>query len=201
MRVSQARLAVLASGEGSNLQAILDACARGELAAEVVGVFSDRTTAGAVARAQRAGVPAMILRPRDYPDRACFDAALFAAVAAARPDWIVCAGYMRLIGAAQVRTNAGRMINLHPSLLPAFKGLDTHRRALAAGVTEHGASVHCVTADLDGGPVLAQARVPVLPEDSPESLAARVRGVEHPLLVGTLAALIAGDLRCPCEPG
>ncbi len=192
----RARLAVLVSGEGTNLKAILDACAAGMLAAEVVGVFSDRRNAPALARARTAGVPATALTPRDFSDRDAFDAALFAAVDAVRPDWIVCAGYMRLIGAVHVRARQGRMLNLHPSLLPAFKGLDTHRRALDAGVTEHGASVHCVTPDLDDGPVLAQARVPVLPDDTPASLAARVRAVEHPLLLGTLAALIAGELCC-----
>jgi phosphoribosylglycinamide formyltransferase-1 len=197
--VPRARLAVLASGEGSNLQAILDACADGALAADVAGVFSDRPDARALARARAAGVPAHALRPRDFADRAAFDAALFAAVAAVRPDWIVCAGYMRLIGAAQVQAHRGRMINLHPSLLPAFKGLDTHRRALAAGVSEHGASVHCVTADLDGGPVLARAVVPVHADDTPERLAARVRAVEHPLLLGTLVALVTGALHCPCD--
>lgn len=180
------RIAVIASGRGSNLQAILDAIAAGTLDAEIVGVWSDRRDAFALQRARAAGVPAHLVRPRDYGDRTGHDAALFGAIDLADPDLIVCAGYMRLIGAAAVDARPGRMINIHPSLLPAFKGLHTHQQALDAGVTEHGASVHVVTADLDGGPVLSQARVPVLPGDTADSLAARVLTREHPLLLETL---------------
>ena len=180
------RIAVIASGRGSNLQAILDAIAAGTLDAEIVGVWSDRRDAFALQRARAAGVPAHLVRPRDYGDRTGHDAALFGAIDLAEPDLIVCAGYMRLIGAAAVDARPGRMINIHPSLLPAFKGLHTHQQALDAGVTEHGASVHVVTADLDGGPVLSQARVPVLPGDTADSLAARVLTREHPLLIETL---------------
>lgn len=180
------RIAVIASGRGSNLQAILDAIAAGTLDAEIVGVWSDRRDAFALQRARAAGVPVHLVRPRDYGDRTGHDAALFGAIDLAEPDLIVCAGYMRLIGAAAVDARPGRMINIHPSLLPAFKGLHTHQQALDAGVTEHGASVHVVTADLDGGPVLSQARVPVLPGDTADSLAARVLTREHPLLLETL---------------
>ncbi|HEY4531256.1 MAG TPA: phosphoribosylglycinamide formyltransferase [Luteimonas sp.] len=186
------RLAVLASGRGSNLQAILDAIASGTLDARVVGVFGDRAKAFALQRARDAGIPARALRPRDYPGRDGFDAALFAEVATVRPDFIVCAGYMRLLGAAALAPWAGRILNIHPSLLPDFKGLDTHARALAVGVPEHGASVHFVTADLDGGPVVAQARVPVLEGDDADTLAARVLATEHPLMVATLQLLCAG---------
>lgn len=189
------RLAVLASGRGSNLQAILDAIAAGELDARMAGVFGDRPKALALDRAREAGVPARALRPRDFASRGEFDAALFAEVASVQPDLVVCAGYMRLLGAAVLEPWAGRIINIHPSLLPEFKGLDTHARALAAGVAEHGASVHFVTPDLDGGPVIAQARVPVLPGDDPDSLAARVLEVEHPLLLATLGLLCAGRIR------
>ena len=180
------RIAVIASGRGSNLQAILDAIAAGTLDAEIVGVWSDRRDAFALQRARAAGVPVHLVRPRDYGDRTGHDAALFGAIDLAEPELIVCAGYMRLIGAAAVDARPGRMINIHPSLLPAFKGLHTHQQALDAGVTEHGASVHVVTADLDGGPVLSQARVPVLPGDTADSLAARVLTREHPLLLETL---------------
>jgi phosphoribosylglycinamide formyltransferase-1 len=180
------RLAVLASGRGSNLQAILDAIAEGSLAARVVGVFSDRARAWALQRARDAGVPARALSPKAHPDRAAFDAALFDAVDEVQPDLIVCAGYMRLIDAAAVEARAGRVINIHPSLLPAFKGLHTHQQALDARAAEHGASVHFVTADLDGGPVIAQARVPVHPGDDAGLLAERVLEREHPLLVETL---------------
>lgn len=189
------RLAVLASGRGTNLQALLDARAAGRLDADVVGVFSDRRSAGALERARAAGIPAVALRPADHADRAAFDAALFERVAAVQPDLIVCAGYMRLLGDAQVEAWHGRMINIHPSLLPMFKGLRTHEQALAAGVREHGASVHFVTAELDGGPVIAQARVPVLPGDDATTLAARVLDREHPLLVATLRLLAAGRVR------
>jgi phosphoribosylglycinamide formyltransferase 1 len=188
------RLAVLASGAGTNLQALIDAIACGELAAEIVGVFSDKPASLAMRRAADAGLPATALLPKTFSSRDAFDAAFFAAVDAARPDLIVCAGYMRLIAAAEVEARPDRMINLHPSLLPAFKGLHTHQRALDAGVREHGASVHVVTADLDGGPVIAQARVPVLPGDTAETLAARVREQEHPLLVETVRLLSEGHL-------
>lgn len=185
------RLAVLASGRGSNLQAILDAIAGGRLAAQVVGVFSDRSKAGAIERARAVGIPCEVRRPADFASREAFDESLFSAIAGVHPDVIVCAGYMRLLGAAQVEAWAGRMINIHPSLLPLFKGLRTHEQALAAGVAEHGASVHFVSCELDGGPVIAQARVPVHAGDDADALAARVLAQEHPLLVETLN-LLAG---------
>lgn len=188
------RLAILASGAGTNLQALIDAIASGGLAADIVGVFSDKPKSQALQRARDAGLPATALSPKSYDSRDAFDAAFFKAVDAARPDLIVCAGYMRLISATEVETRPGRMINLHPSLLPAFKGLHTHQQALDAGVAEHGASVHVVTADLDGGPVIAQARVPVLPGDDANALAARVREVEHPLLVEVVRLLSEGRL-------
>ena len=188
------RLAVLASGRGSNLQAILDAIAIGALNATLVGVFSDRSRAAALQRARDAGAHAQALSPRGFDSRAKFDLALFDAVDAVAPDLIVCAGYMRLIDAAVAAARSGRIINIHPSLLPAFKGLHTHRQALAAGVAEHGASVHFVTADLDGGPVIAQARVPVLAGDDEDALAARVLAREHPLLVATLQLFADGDV-------
>ncbi len=189
------RLAVLASGAGTNLQALIDAIAAGELPATIVGVFSDKAKAVALDRARAAGVPATVLSPKAFASREAFDAAFFAEVDAAQADLIVCAGYMRIISAAEIRRRAGRMINLHPSLLPAFKGLHTHRQALEAGVAEHGASVHVVTADLDDGPVIARAPVPVLPGDDEAALAARVREVEHPLLVETVRLFAEGRLR------
>lgn len=188
------RIAILASGAGTNLQALIDAIASGGLEAEIVGVFSDRPKSQALERARDAGVPATALSPKSYDSRTTFDAAFFASVDEAQADLIVCAGYMRLISAAEVEARPGRMINLHPSLLPAFKGLHTHQQALDAGVAEHGASVHVVTADLDGGPVIAQARVPVLPGDDAPALAARVREVEHPLLVEVVRLMGKGRL-------
>lgn len=189
------RIAVLASGRGSNLQALLDAIAGGALEARLAGVFSDKADAHALQRARDAGVHAQAIDPRAFRNRLAFDEAFFAAVDAVQPDLIVCAGYMRLISEAAVEAHRGRLVNIHPSLLPAFKGLRTHAQALAAGVTEHGASVHFVTPDLDGGPVIAQARVPVLPGDDAEALARRVLAREHPLLVATIARLAQGRVR------
>lgn len=187
-----ARLALLASGRGSNLQAILDAIAAGTLDASVVGVFSDTPEAPALQRVPEALRWART--PKACGGRDAFDATLAEAIAAVRPDWIVCAGYMRLLGEAFVQRFAGRLLNIHPSLLPKYKGLHTHRRALEAGDAEHGASVHFVTAELDGGPVIAQARVPVRPGDDADTLAARVLQVEHPLLLEVLRWAAAGRL-------
>lgn len=189
------RLALLASGAGTNLQALIDAIASGDLAAEIVGVFSDKPKSLAIRRAVDAGIPTTVLSPRAFASRDAFDAALFAAIDATRPDLIVCAGYMRLIAAAEVEARPDRMINLHPSLLPAFKGLHTHQQALDTGAREHGASVHMVTADLDDGPVIAQVRVPVLSGDTVETLATRVREREHPLLVEVVRLFSQGRLR------
>jgi phosphoribosylglycinamide formyltransferase-1 len=186
------RIAVLASGRGSNLQALVDAIADGRLDARLVGVFSDRPAAQALERARATGIPAQAIEPRGFANRLAFDEELFRRVDAGAPDVIVCAGYMRLISEPAVQARRGRLVNIHPSLLPAFKGLRTHAQALAAGATEHGASVHYVTPDLDGGPVIAQARVPVDPGDDADALARRVLACEHPLLVETLALFAAG---------
>ncbi|MFD0739365.1 phosphoribosylglycinamide formyltransferase [Lysobacter koreensis] len=186
------RIAVLASGRGSNLQALLDAIAGGTLDAEIVGVFSDRPGARALDLARAAGVAAVACRPRDFATRAAYDEHLFSRIDEVQPDLIVCAGYMRLLGELQVDAHRGRMINIHPSLLPAFKGLHTHEQALAAGARVHGSSVHYVTAELDGGPVIAQARVPVLDGDDAATLAARVLQREHPLLVAATRLLCDG---------
>ena len=197
------RIAVLASGRGSNLQAIIDAIAGGRLEAELAGVFSDRPRALALERARQLGVPALAIRPGDFDSRADADAELFRQIEAVRPDLIVCAGYMRLLSAREVAPRIGRIINIHPSLLPAFKGLHTHQQALDANATEHGASVHFVTPELDGGPVIAQATVAVEPTDHAERLAVRVLEREHPLLLATLDLLVAGRITlatAPCGP-
>ncbi len=190
-----ARIAVLVSGRGSNLQAILDAIADGRLAAEIVGVFSDRPGCPALGRV---AVPLRWSRkPREFADRAAFDAALGDAVDAVTPDWVVCAGYMRILGEAFVRRFHGRLVNIHPSLLPRHRGLDTHRRALEAGDAEHGTSVHWVTPELDAGDVIAQARIAILPGDTPEDLAERLLPVEHALLVSVLEDAVAGRIAPP----
>ena len=189
------RIAALASGRGSNLQALIDAIAAGTLDVQLVGVFSDRRKAAALERAAAVGIETAALSPKAFDSRLEFDQALFERIDAVRPDLVVCAGYMRLIGAPEVEARPGQIINIHPSLLPHFKGLHTHRRALEAGAPEHGASVHYVTADLDGGPVISQARVPVLPGDDEDALAARVLTREHPLLVETVRWIAAGRIR------
>ena len=172
-----ARLAILASGRGSNLQAILDAIAAGRLDARIVGVFSDRPDAQAL---QRVPEPLRWSRtPKACGGREAFDAVLADAVAACEPDWIVCVGYMRILGEAFVQRFTGRILNIHPALLPNHKGLHTHQRALEAGDREHGCSVHFVTEELDGGPLVVQAVVPVESDDTPESLAQRVHRQEH----------------------
>jgi phosphoribosylglycinamide formyltransferase-1 len=186
------RLAVLASGRGSNLQAILDAISNDDLDADVVGVFSDKPGCEALLRVDEAK-----RWSRDasaYADRADFDAALADAVAAAKPDWIVCAGYMRILGEGFVARFAGRTLNIHPSLLPKHRGLRTHARAIKAGDAEHGASVHFVVPELDAGAVIAQAVVPVHAGDDADALAARVLQREHPLLLATLRLAVAGRL-------
>ncbi len=189
------RMAVLVSGRGSNLQALLDAIARGELAGEIVGVFSDQPECAAlqkVAEPLRWG-----MRIKDAGGREAFDARLADALDACRPDWVVCAGYMRILGAAFVQRFAGRLINIHPSLLPKYKGLHTHQRALDAGDDEHGVSVHWVSAELDSGELIAQRRIPILPGDTPETLAARLLPEEHRLLVEVMQAATSGRLRAP----
>lgn len=189
------RIAALASGRGSNLQALIDAIAAGTLDARIVGVFSDKAQAVALERARTAGIETAALSPKGFSSRVEFDQALFERVDAVRPDLVVCAGYMRLISAPAVDARPGLLVNIHPSLLPHFKGLHTHRQALEAGAPEHGASVHYVTAELDGGPVIAQAKVPVLPGDDEDTLAARVLEREHPLLVETVRFIASGRVR------
>jgi len=194
------RLAVLASGRGSNLGALLAAIKDGRLNSQVVGVFSDRASAPALEMARQNGIPALSLDPAAYSRRRDFDEALFNEVAAVQPDLIVCAGYMRLISERAVRRCLGKMINIHPSLLPKYPGLHTHARALAAGDAESGASVHLVIPELDAGAVLAQARVPIQAGDDPAALAARILEREHPLLVACIAAIEAGDLELSEAP-
>ena len=199
-----ARLAVLASGRGSNLQAILHAIEAGTLKADVVGVFSDRPAAPALQQ-----VPPekrWSARPAAFSERAAYEAALADAVAATRPDWVVCAGYMRILGDAFIARFRGRLLNIHPSLLPSFPGLHTHQRALDEGVRIHGCTVHFVTAELDHGPVVIQAAVPVLDGDDEDSLSARILRYEHqiyPQAVRWFAegklSLVAGKVRIAAE--
>ena len=184
------RIATLVSGRGSNLQAVLDAIGANTLDARIVGVFSDRPDARALKR-----VPDALRWSRDakaYPSREAFDADLADAIAATQPDWVLCAGYMRILGDAFIERFRGRLLNIHPSLLPKYRGLRTHARALQDGEREHGASMHFVTPELDAGAVIAQALVPVVAGDTAESLGDRVLAREHPLLLAVLRLAVGG---------
>ncbi|MCP5450090.1 MAG: phosphoribosylglycinamide formyltransferase [Gammaproteobacteria bacterium] len=179
--IQKIRLVVLISGRGSNLQAILDQAVSGELLVEVAAVVSNRPGVHGLERARQAGVPALELDHKNFADRPEFEAALIETIDRRHPDLVVLAGFMRVLTAGFTEHYRGRLLNIHPSLLPKFRGLHTHERAIAAGETEHGASIHFVTAELDGGPVIVQARVPVLPGDDSDALAARVLEQEHRL--------------------
>jgi len=179
--IQKIRLVVLISGRGSNLQAILDQAVSGELPVEVAAVVSNRPGVHGLERARQAGVPALELDHKNFADRPEFEAALIETIDHRHPDLVVLAGFMRVLTAGFTEHYRGRLLNIHPSLLPKFRGLHTHERAIAAGETEHGASIHFVTAELDGGPVIVQARVPVLPGDDSDALAARVLEQEHRL--------------------
>jgi phosphoribosylglycinamide formyltransferase-1 len=188
-------IVVLISGNGSNLQAIIDAVNREEIPAEIRAVISNRPHAFGLERARRAGIPTVVIDHGRFADRESFDAALQTAIDDYRPALVVLAGFMRILTPAFVKHYHGRMLNVHPSLLPAFRGLDTHRRALAAGVTQHGLSIHFVTDELDGGPVIIRKKVPILPGDDVDSLAARVQAAEHRLYPRVIAWFATGRLR------
>ncbi len=181
MNGRRAPVVILISGRGSNLRAIVEAIRAGGLPIEIRAVISNNPDAEGLAFARSAGLATETLDHRAYADRNAFDQALMQIIDRHQPELVVLAGFMRILGQDFIRHYAGRLLNIHPSLLPAFKGLNTHARALEAGAAEHGASVHFVTNDLDGGPVIAQGRVPVLPGDTPETLAERVLAEEHRL--------------------
>ncbi|QSD33835.1 phosphoribosylglycinamide formyltransferase [Pectobacterium brasiliense] len=172
-------IVVLISGHGSNLQALIDACKNGRLKGKIVAVFSNNAEAYGLERAQDADIPTCVLNPEDFADRAAFDAALANEIEQYEPALVVLAGYMRILSPEFVAQFAGKMLNIHPSLLPKYPGLHTHRKALENGDREHGTSVHFVTDELDGGPLILQAKVPVLSDDTEESLSERVKTHEH----------------------
>lgn len=173
------RVVALISGRGSNLQALIDAAQQGNLSADLVAVISNRPQAAGLDRAQQVGIETVAIDHEAYPDRDSFDRALRQAIDSFEPQLIVLAGFMRILGSEIVDHYAGRMLNIHPSLLPKYRGLHTHQRALEAGDTLHGCSVHFVTNELDGGPIIVQAQVPIMSGDDADTLAARVLTQEH----------------------
>ncbi len=188
------RLVILISGRGSNMSAILDGVADGRISGEVAAVISNRQDAAGLSIASGRGVATMSIDHRAHPDRETFEAALRMAIDAHAPELIVLAGFMRILSRAFVDRYAGAMINIHPSLLPLYPGLDTHRRALADGVRIHGCTVHFVTDEVDHGPIIVQAAVPVREGDDAKILAARVLEAEHRALVASVAWFCAGRL-------
>lgn len=175
----QCKVVVLISGSGSNLQALIDNIASGDNPAQISAVISNRADAYGLQRAQSAGIATQVLDHKQFDGREAFDAALAAAIDAHQPQLVVLAGFMRILSAGFVRHYQGRLLNIHPSLLPKYKGLHTHQRALDAGDREHGCSVHFVTEELDGGPLVVQAVVPIAADDTADTLAQRVHGAEH----------------------
>jgi phosphoribosylglycinamide formyltransferase-1 len=175
-------IVILVSGRGTNMQAIIDAAANGSLPVEIRAVISNRPGVAALQRAVDAGLQSRVLDHREYDDRRAFDQELMTLIDSFQPDLVVLAGFMRILTDDFVNHYLGRLINIHPALLPKYPGLDTHERALAAGDDRHGATVHFVTAEVDGGPCILHADVPVLPGDTTDSLAARVLEQEHTIL-------------------
>jgi phosphoribosylglycinamide formyltransferase 1 len=198
--VARLKVAVLISGRGSNLQALIDACAQRDFPAAIRLVLSNRGDAQGLARAAQAGIATQVISHRDFATRDAFDAALDAALQAAGIELVCLAGFMRLLGEAFVERWRDRLVNIHPSLLPAFRGLDTHARALAAGVRFTGCTVHFVRAAVDDGPIIVQAAVPVLPDDDGEALAARVLAAEHRAYPLALRLIADGRIRV-CADG
>jgi len=188
------RVTVLISGRGTNLAALIDAERRGALGGAVSAVISNRPDAPGLALAAARGIATQVIDHLTYDGRDAFDDALAAAVNASEPDLVVLAGFMRILGPAFTRRFEGRMLNIHPSLLPVYAGLHTHRRALADGVRIHGCTVHFVTADVDHGPIVTQGAVPVHADDDENTLAARVLEVEHRLLPAAVRAFCEGRL-------
>jgi len=194
--VADCNIVVLISGTGSNLQAIIDGVERGRIDADIRAVISNRADAKGLIKATAHGIECSVLDHRQFADRESFDQALMADIDQYQPDLIVLAGFMRILSDAFIAHFQDRMINIHPSLLPHFRGLDTHQRALDAGHRQHGCSVHFVTRELDGGPVVIQAAVDIEPGDTAESLAARVQQREHIILPLAVQWFAEGRLRC-----
>lgn len=185
-------LAVLISGNGSNLQALIDAAAASDYPAKIVAVISNKDDVYGLTRARQANIPVRVIRHKEYDNREAFDAALHAALLEVNAEYVCLAGFMRVLTPGFVSKWQGKMINIHPSLLPSFKGMHTHAAALAAGIKIHGCTVHYVVPEMDSGPIIAQAAVPVLAGDTAEILAARVLKAEHILYPAAVANVIGG---------
>ncbi len=192
--VKDKSIVILISGGGTNLQAIIDAVEQGTINADIAAVISNRTDAGGLKRAQAARINTIVIDHKDYSDRLAYDQALITEIDRLNPDLIVLAGFMRILSEAFIDHYQDRILNIHPSLLPEFKGLHTHRRALEASRKVHGASVHFVSNELDSGPVVIQAEVPVLDKDTESSLAERVLEQEHRIYPKAIAWYIDGRL-------
>ena len=188
--MAQPKIVILISGRGSNMQSIVKAVKSGDLPASIAAVISNRPDAAGLDFASQANIPTAVIDHKQFDSREAFDAALATEIDKYQPNFVVLAGFMRILTAGFVDHYAGRLINIHPSLLPKFKGLDTHQRAIDAGEKEHGATVHFVTAELDDGPVILQAKVPVFADDSAETLASRVLEQEHQLYPNALKKLV-----------
>lgn len=195
MSISRKRVAILISGRGSNMGALIEAASAPDYPAEIAGVISDTAGAAGLGIATARGIKTQLVARRDHADQQAHEAAIDAALKALDADIVALAGYMRLLSAEFVRAWQGQIINIHPALLPSFKGLDTHRRALDAGMRIHGCSVHFVTPEMDEGPVIAQAAVPVLISDDADTLAARVLRAEHGLYPMALRLVAEGKAR------
>jgi phosphoribosylglycinamide formyltransferase 1 len=194
------RVAILISGRGSNMAALIEAARAADFPASIALVIANKPEAGGLEVARRAGVAAEVVESRAYPSRETFEAALQERLSAHRTEFVCLAGFMRILSPPFVERWRGRMINIHPSLLPQLRGLDTHARALAAGLKEHGCTVHFVEPELDAGPTIAQARIAVLPGDTADGLGARVLAEEHRLYPEALARLARELARGPAAP-
>ncbi|MBI6547936.1 phosphoribosylglycinamide formyltransferase [Xenorhabdus lircayensis] len=183
------KIVVLVSGNGSNLQSIIDACRQNRINGRISAVFSNNADAYGLQRAEQADISAHFINPKVYADRTSYDIALLKAIDQYQPDLVVLAGYMRILSPDFVQHYHGRLLNIHPSLLPKYPGLHTHRKAIENGDKEHGTSVHFVTEELDGGPIILQAKVPIFEEDKEEDVIRRIQTQEHniyPLVIGWL---------------
>ncbi|MFZ6722572.1 phosphoribosylglycinamide formyltransferase [Undibacterium sp. Ji49W] len=189
------KIVILISGRGSNMQAIVEAAAKQQWPAQIAAVISNRADAGGLDYAASRGIPTAVVVSKQFPSREAFDAALRAKIDEFAPDLVVLAGFMRILTAGFVEHYAGRMLNIHPSLLPSFIGLATHQQAIDAGVKLHGVTVHFVTAELDHGPIVAQAAVPVLYDDTEDSLSHRVLEQEHQIYPRAVLQFVEGKLR------